>query len=472
MSFNRDVHVKRIASPRTASAYSLSADGSVLVPTAVRRERPRTRRDVQREARDVLRAAGAVGCRVSRSTGVSSSEPDSTSSNDNPKPNKFMSLDRKKIKRKEKRNNLDYLSLEKQNSENKMPTPKLNLEAAKRKQLSPIIESPAVDYFHVKKESNIEKMKKALKEQAPKRPPRGLGVGGVVKVPGEISHNQNRPFSYTEPITEQGRESRATSPTSDVIYAQVVVSGSSEEPRKTTVHTRVARAADGTMTTSLYGPNPGRQPTPGPDLSRIRLAGKYDKYEKPTDLHDLSLRRQILLSRSESQARERFNSLKKIQEPRVTRRRDSGLNNVRYLGNDTAVNDKFATSLRKIPKDVELITPVNTNSTHRGKREVRSEEKSSDNLLQKLSRLGKSKSFIEDSTPSRGSKLDRVKGLFRKRSTDSDEDPLSTRYSEYRGSDLDSDRHLHSDPDFSVSALYQIFHLLYTIVLYHKRQHQ
>lgn len=420
VSFNRDVHVKRIASPRTASAYSLSADGSALVPTAVRRERPRTRREVQREARDVLRAAGAVGCRVTRSTGLSSSEPDSTSSNDNPnphpKPNNFMSLDRKKLRRK--KTNLDYLSLEKQS-----PMPKLNLEATKGKPLSPIIESPAVDYFHVKKENNIDKMKKVLTEQGPKRPPRG--VGGIVKQPGEISHNQNKPFSYIDPVA------RTASPTSDVIYAQVVVSGS-EEPRKTTVHTRVARAPDGTMTAQLYGPNPGRQPTP------IRLTGRYEKNDKPTDLHDLSLRRQMLLSRSESQARERFNSLKKVQEPRR-------LNNVRYLGNDTAVNDKFATSLRKIPKDVELVPPINT--SRRNKRE----DKTSDNLLQKLQRLGKSKSFMDENN-GRGSKLNRVKGLFRKRSTDSEDDPLQ-RYNEYRGSDLESDRHIHSDPDFSVSSL-------------------
>lgn len=416
VSFNRDVHVKRIASPRTASAYSLSPDGSVMVPTAVRRERPRTRREVQREARDVLRAAGAAGCRVTRSTGVSSSEPDSTSSNDNPhpKPNNFMSLDRKKLRKK--KTNLDYLSLEKQ---------KPNLDTKVKQPLSPIIESPSIDYFPVKKENNIDKMKKALTEQPPKRPPRG--VGGIVKSPGEISHNQNKPFSYTD-----------TSPTSDVIYAQVVVSGS-EEPRKTTVHTRVARATDGTMTAELYGPNPGRQPTP------IRLTGRYEKNDKPTtDLHDLSLRRQILLSRSESQARERFNSLKKIQEPRVARK----LNNVRYLGNDTAVNDKFANTLRKIPKDVELVTPVNT--LRRNKRE---EKTPTDNLLQKLQRLGKSKSFMDENTSGRGSKLNRVKGLFRKRSTDSEDDPLSARYSEYRGSDLESDRHIHSDPDFSVSSL-------------------
>lgn len=596
VSFNRDVHVKRINGPRTANAYSLAPDGTGFVPTVVRREvRPKSKRQITKEAEAVLKQADKITCKpVSDPPGRmddekpepkkkrkdsflsltrkkdkdyknGSSDFDSGSSQEYrvykvnerkiDKARDFASLDRKKLKRDKKNQNLEYLSLE-QNGEKQeiKPKPKISLPeerllSAKKKQLSPIIESPGTDYFGEKNNSKVGKMIKQLTEKSGTRrnkPPPTTGTA-VLKAPGEDrSHNDNKPFSYTENKKEDsesldGKEdSESTSPTNDVIYAQVVVSGRDGNVQKTTVHARIAsnevgrnlvgepdrsrvgldykiesNREDGIYETldgnkdemwkqksdflgkkekfesfasspqsELYGENPGRRDlyrrksietdrrTPSPLYEgRIRVASKYDPLRRTrnrsnspsTDLRDLSIRREILLSRSESLAKERYNSLKRLREPvRIKKRTSDGIDgtsNYRYLGNDIRVNDSFSTSLRKIPKDVELVKPIRTKRSDSGsdsylkeKQQVwKSNEKlhtltktNENNLLNKLTKLGKSKSFIEEKPRSR--KIEKVKSLFRKKKdgkgSESEDDPLSSRYIEYRGSDLDlSDAH-------------------------------
>lgn len=587
VSFNRDVHVKRINGPRTANAYSLSPDGTGFVPTVVRREsRPKTKRQITKEAEAVLKQADKISCKpvqdpkmdpdekpepkkkrkdsfLSKFSRNGSSDLDSGSSSQEyrvykvnerkiDKARDFASLDRKKFKKEKKNQNLEYLSLEQQNGKETKPKPKISCQIPsddkKKKQLSPIIESPGTDYFDAKKNSKIGRMVKHLTEKSGarvKKPPPATGTT-CLKAPGEDrTHNDNKPFSYTENNKKEESESldgkedsESTSPTNDVIYAQVVVSGRDGNVQKTTVHARIAsnevgrnlvgepdrsrvgldykiesNREDGIYETlpngdnemwkrksdflgkkekfesfgsspqsELYGENPGRRDlyrrksiedrkTPSPlydEGPRIRVASKYDplirrnrinRPESPTDLRDLSIRREILLSRSESLAKERYNSLKRLREPVRIKKRTS-TDDYRYLGNDIRVNDTFATSLRKIPKDVELIRPVRTkrdsgsdSSYLKEKQQIwKSNEKlhtlksgNENNLLNKLTKIGKSKSFIEEKGP-RLRKMEKVKSLFRKKKdgkgSESEDDPLSSRYIEYRGSDLDlSDGH-------------------------------
>ncbi|KAL0276850.1 UNVERIFIED_CONTAM: hypothetical protein PYX00_004327 [Menopon gallinae] len=629
VSFNRDVHVKRINGPRTANAYSLSSDGSTFVPTSVRRERPRTKKEMTEEAEAVLKQVDKLSCTASSNVKLdedkpkvkkkrkesflksfswkndkskaSSSDVDSSSqeyrvyrvnSPANAKPGKgydFMSLDRKKLKKEKKNKNLEYLSLERNDenfdkmwkAEDKRNTksvmamvfdkpndvievkakPKLvcnipDEQTLKKKQLSPIIESPRVDYFDGKKENNIDKMIKKLTEKNIPKLSKNTGPIGVKAPQSDNCHNENKPFSYTNGLADKlgldgtitesldGKEDlKSTSPTSDVIYAQVLVSGREGNVQKTTVHSRVASNEvgrvvgesnqsqvgldykteairnDGFYETvngddmwktksdfnarlspqeELYGENPGRRelyrrrsndiaasPTPGEDyVKTIRVAPKYDPpgYRKsPSDLRDLSIRREILLSRSESQAKERYNSLKRLQEPAGIKRRVSSANGVRptprsevrYLGDDTRINDLYATSLRKIPKDVELIQPVRTRRETKPletkpveTKPVEAKPAAKDQSWKGFgkshtivtdnphTKIGKSKSFMEDKPKK---KMDKVKMLFKKKGkgSESEDDPLSSRYIEYRGSDLElSDRSTDSSPRRSTSNLH------------------
>lgn len=575
VSFNRDVHVKRINGPRTADAYSLSPDGAGFVPASVRRERPKTKRQMTKEAQVVLKQVDKISCKASsdlrldddkpkvkkkRSSsflssvrrnvvtdkskkGNESGDVDSGSSQEyrvykpNDKTKDFMSLDRKKLKKDKKNRNLEYLSLERDGEENN------------KKQLSPIAESPGTpgqrDYFSEKKEKKLDKTIKKLTEKPISKLEVPTGPRGV-KTPGEeLRHNDNKPFSYLKGSLDK-EDSKSASPTEDVIYAQVVVSGrDGNNVHKTTVHARIPSNEVGRIVGDrdrrdrsqvglhykiendrdrgereqsdemwkqksdfankrenfqrfssssspvppqsageLYGENPGRRDLytrksdesfyDGPPRrpTRIGVAPKYDPLrssKSPSDLRDLGIRRQILLSRSESLAKERIDSLRKLRrEPGSSssssspRPRVNGINEYRYLGNDTRVNDAFplsSSNLRKIPKDVELLTPPPSTTT-RNKRETlfgqerkqwKSNEKlhsfksgNENNLLQKLTKLGKSKSFIQEKPPSR--KIERVRSFFRKskkeRGSEGEDDPLSSRYIEYRGSDLDLSDHI------------------------------
>lgn len=675
VSFNRNVHVKRINGPNTANAYSLSSDGTSLIPTSIRRERPRTKKEMNKEAEVVLKQVDKVSCKATTNVKLeedktkpnkkksfsflkkndkperakySSSDVDSGSSQEfriyringpadenhvlhssntnkahndegntknknkinGKKSYDFMSLDRKRLKKEKKNKTLDYLSLEKNNEvlekmkkknsgktlmsmvfekmENKNKKATVSLSPAifaeekeniksqikisegseekmgKKKQLSPIIESPGVDYFNRKRESNVDKMIKRLTEKTPSKLTRNTGKMGMKEQQNTICHNDNKPFSYTngekndlglklesknvEGLGDSKEDLKSTSPTGDVIYAQVIVGGRDGNAQQTTVYKRVASNEVGRVfvgeesnqfqvgsnyktnanqddgicervsvisedilkkenlegfkmpSYELFADNRGHgesyhkkssesdhaSPNPARDeyTTVIKVAPKYDvnkaSDKSPTDLHDLSIRREILLSRSESQAKERFNSIKRLQEPARTKRHVPNLNGVRqnekpmkseikYVPDDTRVSEKNTTSIKKTPKEVEV-----TDSTLRKKRESKldlylkeKEEKwkNSDkvhviktddyeNILRKLSRLGKSKSFIQEKPKNK--RMEKMKMLFKKKkeskSSESEEDPLAARYTEYRGSDIElSDRSTDSSPKRTIA---------------------
>lgn len=721
VSFNRDVHVKRINSPRLANAYSLSSDGTSLVPTSIRRERPLTKKEMTKEAEAVLKHVDKVSCTATSNvkletekrkpkknrkesfmfikksdkpekTKSSSSDVESASSqeyriykvndplnndlgdrnlfttNKKPKQNanfrnkskgterkmyEFMSLDRKKLKRDKQNKNLDYLSLEKNNANigktkaetenvtkesinhykdefkfkernaspsNRQPDtkesvrlkPKLIITAAddlgKRKPLSPIIESPGVNYSARKIENNVGKMVKILNENSPSKLKKNTGVKGVREPEAEFCHNDNLPFSYTngnknepdfklnstnvENLGDDREDFKFASPTNDVIYAQVVVGGRDGNVQKTAVNKRVAstevervfvgeesnqsgvgsnykinsirnddicerltvnsdemwqtrsdyhaekkeRISSSRRTPpEMYENNQDRReifyrkPVDTDNISNsLSNKNKYTRVIKvesnfeesklgnrsSSDLHDLSIRREILLSRSESQAKERFNSLKsakRLQESGRIRRHVSNVNEIKseirternrekQLENDTRVIDKFKLQEepKKIPKIVE-----GGESDEKKKRQSKldhylkdkeKEEKwknsdkihvivtdDDENLLRKLTRIGKNKTLPEEKPKSK--KVDKVKSLFKKKKerrwSESEDDPLSSRYIEYRGSDVEhSDRSTDSSPKRSlvrshaeplVSTLIFTFSLKYEISLKPKK---
>ncbi|KAK7868791.1 hypothetical protein R5R35_003635 [Gryllus longicercus] len=377
VSFNRDVHVKRIGpaggggsgggggGPRLVGA--LAGDGAGhLVPLAVRRERPGklSRRQLAAEARRVLQQADRIACsstadlaaagdatadkhprnfatlpplRLGRGAQAGKSARRSLSFRE-PKKDKskaapdavdaaaaaavpaarvkrpraaltrsasdagkrdphggrgaprsdavvFASLQRPKKHRSHHSDHSDRSPspsakprrhiLKKSHSDSESapaPAPDAAGEGRKKKQLSPIIEvSPREDYFGQEEmlrgatpaapaasgragRSAVETMVKRLSAdaaRAPRRPPRGVSPSALVTPGDERRHNNNLPFSYTEPAPPgAGSPTRGGSPTGfapqQVIYAEVVVSGGGhgQLPSKQTVHTAVPLHSD------------------------------------------------------------------------------------------------------------------------------------------------------------------------------------------------------------------------------------
>ncbi|KAK6622565.1 hypothetical protein RUM44_002377 [Polyplax serrata] len=650
VSFNRNVHVKRINPPNTANAYSLSSDGTSLVPTSIRRERPLTKKEMTKEAEVVLKQVDKLSCTATSSLKLEddklkakkkrkdtfsflkknekpekvkggSSDLDSGSSQEyriyrvnapldknkhdendvvqrvmKNKANDFMSLDRKRLKKLKKKESLDYLSLEennevlekmirrpnrtlismvfdnKENSIRKSTGPLSTVEskqgndntttmvgdsdlkcekAIKKREHSPIVNSEVL-YSDKERVRNVERMVKKLTEKAPPKIMKNKRLIAIKEPQYDSCHNENRPFSYTngeksefelnldvsnaESLVDSVEELKCTSPTSDVIYAQVMVGGRDCDIQKATVNERVTsnevgrvfvgedlksqvgkyyktnsqqndeivtvnsdnifkkeKFEDTKMSADIYLENQGHGDqnyrSSESDLTSsspfrdgytkvVKITPQCDvnrNNDRPSDLHDLSIRREILLSRSESQAKERFNSLKRLQEPTLLKRHASMLNDVRHdekpprnetqrVDDGKKVNEKTEGNLKKKSKEVEIpatrkrenltLDTLTQNKEGLWKNSdkvhvIKTDDDDDDNILRKLSRLGKSKSFIQDKPKFK--KMGKMKMLFKKKkdgkNSGSEDDPLVSRYIEYRGSDVDlSDRSNESAP--------------------------
>ncbi|XP_067006458.2 serine/arginine repetitive matrix protein 2 [Anabrus simplex] len=283
VSFNRDVHVKRIGhggGPRVVGALAGDGEGH-LVALPVRRERPTklSRRELAEEARRVLQQADSVTCTSRSPLGYSTLPPVrshktprrslsfrekkdtrvtlSRSASDASKSSNKLSTSSLERRKKNKshsdhsdsspvRPNRHILKKSHSDSES-APHVKKQLSPGDinhKKQLSPIIEaSPREDYFEpademlhssqipasrpaLTKGRTVDAMVKRLSEdRTPRRPPRGVSPSALLSPGDGRQHNNNLPFSYTEP-------------TQQVIYAEVVVSGGGP---KQTVHTAVSQ---------------------------------------------------------------------------------------------------------------------------------------------------------------------------------------------------------------------------------------
>uniref|UniRef100_A0A1B6E428 Uncharacterized protein n=1 Tax=Clastoptera arizonana TaxID=38151 RepID=A0A1B6E428_9HEMI len=244
VSFNRDVHVKRIGREGVVSALAGDGEGH-LVPLPVRRERPGrlSRRELEKEAQSILKQAESIHCTPTLGPPDKFStlppRPQAKRSGPPPASSIFNSLERRKKKSPSVKENANF-SLKRRNS-NPDPlfrtssssperardsSPEIRTRKKLERSRSDVGEKKTNSIFatldRIKSKKNKEKKPQVILETSQKMPPgrKKKQLSPII----EIS-----PFKFEQEV-------RSASPT--VVYAEVIARPGHG---KTTVHTSVSQ---------------------------------------------------------------------------------------------------------------------------------------------------------------------------------------------------------------------------------------